>query len=151
MKDFTKVINAFHQEYIKAVTEHRYGAELPLNLGKHMIVSYRSKRNYPRFKGPSDTLPTIHTNLATDGLKCKLVYSNHDSRYRFKDKYIWEFAPEVPFKKEVSKAFVANHNMYIFNPNKADIFYRGLDFKLRSNAEAKIEKFLLTYDEFELN
>lgn len=151
MKDFTKIIHEFHKDYIEAVTQERYGVELPLKLGKHMVVSYRSKRPYPAFRGPFDRNPLVYLNNATDGLKCKLVFTNSDHRYRVKDRYIWSFEPEVNFKKAVSKAFVQNHKNYIFSHDNQEAKSRQWDLKSREITDARIAKFLLTYDEFKID
>ena len=150
IKDFSTIIKEFHKDLIKAVVTTRQGVELPLRMGKLMVISYRSNRSYPNFRMYRTGVITNYSNNHTDGLKCKLMYTNYERRYRVKDKYLWEFVPEAGFKKEISKAFVQNYNMYVNNPIRS-ISTLGSEYKLKDEIEARIAKFLLTYDEFAMN
>lgn len=150
-KDFAKVIKQFHNDFIDAVISNRHGADLPLSMGNLSIISYKTPEPYVNFtQYPKLKQVSNFTNNHTDGLSCKIVYNSHERRYRFKDKRIWAFHPEKPFKSKVSKAFAKNYTRYVFSPNRRDSFYELLDYKLRDEADVRIEKFLKTYDEFAL-
>jgi hypothetical protein len=151
MKDFTNIVKEFHSDLIQAVTEERYGVEMPLKSGKLMVISYRSRRNYPRFSaGYKDTNPSYHMNYATDGLKCKIIYSNHERRYRVRDRYMWSFEPETNFRKKVSQAFVKDHNRYIFSPDRIPGKFLKIEMENIDTMKIRVQKFLAGYDEFEL-
>jgi hypothetical protein len=150
MSDVTRVIRTFHDEFIKAVCSGRYGVDLPAKLGKIFIVAFKAP-HYPDF---SLFRKIGHVskflNLHTDGLKCHISYSNHERRFRVKDRVIWEFSPERGFMQNASKAFAANHTQFETTVDKRKPFYAGLDFDLKEASENRIEKFLVTYDEFQL-
>lgn len=150
-RDVSAVIKTFHEELIDTVINFRYGVELPLKSGKIMVVSYKAS-NYPNFAVYNKHKTAAEfTNNHTDGLNCKIFYTNRQARYRVKDRYIWEFIPERPFKKKVSQAFAKDYNKYIFSPGRQIGFYNHLDAKIKQADENKIEKFLVTYDEFNMN
>jgi hypothetical protein len=148
MADLTRIVKEFHTDFIDCVCTDRNGVELPKNMGKFMIVSYKSDKMYPCFRGPRDREPLRYSNDHTDGLKCKLVFTNHDRRYRVKDRFIWSFEPEVRFKQAVSKAFRANYNMFSFSPDRMIGYKMELISKNRDAEKAQIQKFLKTYNEF---
>lgn len=150
--DFGKVIKEFHNQFSDAVAVERYGVELPLKIGKMLVVAYKSDKKYPNFGRYNSTGDkTAYSNNHTDGLKCKLLYMNNERRYQLKDRILWEFKPEIVFRQKVSKAFAANYNNYIVTPAKGEIHFKQLEYKLRDAMEIKVRKFLSTYNEFELN
>lgn len=149
MRDLTRIVQEFHQDVIDAVCEHRGGVEMPKNTGLLMIIGYRSSRQYPRFRGPADRHPTPYSNNHTDGLKCKIVYSNHERRYRVKDRYIWAFEPEAKFSKAVSRAFAAGYTRFTFSPDKPG-FAQKVDMWKEQEQEEKLNRFLETYNEFSI-
>lgn len=151
MKDCSIIIREFHNDFIQAVAEERYGVELPLNMGKLFVISYKSRpyMNFTNFGKEGEI--SKFTNNHTDGHACKIVYQNSDRRYQIKDKKLWNFEPEAKFRKIVSKEFAKNHTKYIFSPNRSKINDNNLKNIYQNNENRKIDKFLLTYDEFKMN
>lgn len=150
-KDFTDIIKEFHKDLIQEVIDNRYGVDLPLKSGRLRILSFKKNRQYPNFTQYTETgLTGGFSNIHTDGLSCKIVYSNMGNRYRMKDKIIWAFLPEAGFSKRVSDAFRLHYNRYIFSPNRNAIKKRNTEFNWKNITEENIEKFLLSYNEFEL-
>lgn len=150
-KDLTNIINQFHFDLGEEIINNRYGIDLPLKCGHIQIVSF--KRNRPYFNPSAFTkqnILTSWTNNHTNGLSCKIVYRNRSNRYKLKDKRIWEFKFEAPFKKRVSKAFSLNYNNYIFSPNRAQIKKKSDKFNWKKITDDNIEEFLINYNEFEL-
>lgn len=149
-KDITDLIKEFHKDLIQEVIDNRYGVILPLRVGLLRIVSFKKKRYYPNFTRYGSTgVTTGFSNNHTDGLSCKIVYSNKN--YKLKDKILWSFVPEVPFKKKVSKAFEKNYNRYIFSPDTKLVDKRVSDFKWRDLTDETIKEFMYGYNEFEIN
>ena len=121
-------------------------------MGNLSIVAYKSSKNYLNFTNyPKLKQVSNFTNNHTDGLCCKIVHTSYLRKYRFKDKKIWAFFPERGFKKLVSQAFRIDYNKYIYSPDKSKAFYAAIDYKLRDETDARVEKFLANYDEFYLN
>jgi hypothetical protein len=150
-KDCSRIIKEFHNDLINAVTEHRYGVDLPLNMGKIMVVSYKDKP-YPNFQYfKQDSTITTFSNRHTDGLKCKIFYTNRERKYRMKDRYNWQFLPETGFRQKVSRAFSDDHTKYVFSPDRKENFNNYLDYKIQEDTERKVKNFLVTYNEFEMN
>lgn len=148
----TDVIHKFNENFMDAVIDNRYGAELPLLMGKVMLIAYKPNRPYPNFVNYSVSKQTgIFTNFHTDGLVCRLRYTKWEARYRFKDKKMWTFVPTTGFKKKASKAFASDHKRYVVNYNVSKRFYDELDFKLKDVNDRKIEEYLKTYDELYIN
>lgn len=150
--EFTKIIKQFHDDFTDAVVQNRDGAELPLKMGKVFVVAFKSKKspvNFSNYKTKGEI--SNHTNNHTDGWVAKIVYSNHDNKYRLKDKCIWELKRDVAFKKKVSEHFSKNYMMYMISPDKRKIFYDDLECIIRDEKNARIERFLKNYDEFNVN
>lgn len=150
-KDCSIVIKEFHKDLMKAVATERYGVELPLNMGKLFVISYKSRpyTNFIKFSKEGEL--SKFTNNHTDGHTCKIVYQNSDRKYQLKDKKIWDFEVCTEFRKIVSKEFAKDYTRYIFSPNRVKINNNNLKNIYKQHEDKKIEKFLLTYDEFKMN
>lgn len=150
-KDFTWIINEFHSDFIDAVIKNRYGADLPLKFGNIRIISYKQNRVYPNLLlFQQKNVKVGFSNNHTNGLNCKIQYRNKGNRYKFKDKIIWAFFPQQSFSKRVSQAFREDYNKYIFSPNRGQIKKKLNEFNWKNISDENIEKFLISYNEFEL-
>jgi len=149
MSELSNVITAFHEEFISEVVSNRYGAELPLNMGAISVVGYKKNRFYPNFSKYSTSGEiTDFANIHTEGLACKIYYTNGSNRYRLKDRFLWEFLPSDPFKKQVSEVFSKEYHRFVVNPDIYKIFHKHIDSVFSEKMNLRIDKFLLTYDEF---
>ena len=150
-KDLTQIIKQFHSDFIETALGEREGVELPLAMGKVVMVSYKtpSYNNYKQFR--KGALITKHTNNHTDGLNCKIFYSNAPKRYRFKDKVMWAFEPHYKFSKAASVSFAANHVFYKYSPDSRQTFYRRMTFNAEEKRMSKIEAYLKKFDELCIN
>lgn len=150
-KDFTRIIKQFHSDFTDAVINNRYGADLPLKYGNIRIVSYKKNREYLNQEMfDKEGIVTGFSNNHTNGLCCKIQYRNKGNKYKFKDKVLWAFFADRPFKKKVSKAFRENYQKYIFSPNRGQINKKANIFNWKVVNDSNIEKFLLDYNEFEM-
>lgn len=150
-KVLTNVIKEFHADFIEAVIDNRFGADMPLMCGNFKIVSYKSKRkffNYFAFKNTGKY--EVFNNNHTNGLSCKVLFTNNGHRYKLKDKMIWAFYPSIKFSRTVSKAFSENYHKYIFSPNRGDGRKKQDIFTRKKLSDDAIEEFLKTYNEFEI-
>lgn len=151
-KDFTRIIEEFHLDFIQAVVDNRSGADLPLKCGNLKIIAFKKTRDYPNFSFyRKEGITTGFTNNHTGGLSCKIVFSNKSNRYKIKDKIMWSFQAEVPFKKRVSEAFKANYQKYMFSANIFQIKKKNNFYKWKDLTDEHIEKYLIDYNEFEIN
>lgn len=151
-KDFTAIIKEFHSDFIQAVVDNRHGADFPLKCGNLKIIAFKKTRDYPNFGlFNKEGLTVGFTNNHTNGLSCKIVFSNKSNRYKLKDKIMWAFQAEVPFKKRVSEAFKANYQKYMFSANIAQIKKKNDFYKWKDLTDEHIEKFLIDYNEFEID
>lgn len=150
-KPFTDLVHAFHEDFIEEVINSREGVDMPLKMGNLKIISYKPNNNYLNFSRYRQGEITKFVNNHTEGLSGKIVYSNYSNRYKLKDKSIWSFEPEVPFKKKVSVAFIVNYLRYSFSPNRGKIKYLRTEISTKEINDKKIKDFLKTYDEFSIS
>lgn len=150
-KDYTEIIKAFHSDLIQAVIDNRYGANMPLKFGNLKLVAFKRTRDYPNFNLYRQGKVGGFTNNHTDGLSCKIVYTNKSNRFKLKDKIMWAFYPEDIFSKRVSKAFSQEYQKYIISPNIRQIQKKEDFFKWKQLTDDHIEEYLKSYNEFEIN
>lgn len=146
-KPFTELIHAFHEDFIDQVLNNREGVDMPLKMGNLKIISYKPTRNYPNFRKYNEGMMSKFVNNHTEGLNGKIVYSNHATKYRLKDKIIWSFEPEVPFKKKASLSFSVDYLKYMFSPNRSKLKYVTHELDLKEIKDIKIKNFLNNYNE----
>jgi hypothetical protein len=134
--------------------ENREGVELPESLGYMFIATCKSKPkdNIDYHKSRLHGVKVSHKNWETDGALGKIVYTNYNAKYKFKDSSIWGFKPARKFKRTVSKYYIENWKMYIeLNKNEK---VSALIQKMVKTRDARI-KFAVdamkTYNEFDFN
>lgn len=151
-KPFTKLIHEFHCDFIESVLSNRAGADLPLRMGNLKMIAFKSRGylNFANYKKGEGFISKFSNNH-TEGLTGKIFYSNHATKYRLKDKTIWTFEPEAPFKKKASISFLENYLKYEYSPSRLKISYNNSEFNLQDLNKEKIKIFLKTYDEFYMN
>jgi len=146
----SNIFKAFHDVMAEEIALNRYGAELPLRLGHLYVASYRPKKVYYNFHKLKLGQKMPHLNLHTDGLKCRIMYSNHSKRYHLKDRYVWELKSSKNMSKIVSKAYAEDFNKYIFHQDRKEAEYRLILSKIDDMERGRLEEFLKNYDEFEM-
>lgn len=151
MKDHARILNAFHQDMIQEIITNRYGVDLPLKMGNLSIVAYKLLKRIPDFyfPGVDKTNPPPLTNTHTDGLQCKIQYSNHSRRYRLQDKPMWKFRAVHNHTQAVSQAFRQNHRFYIQTHSAGQVRTRRTIQRIRQMEENQLKDFMENYDEFD--
>lgn len=121
-KQFKLIIKTTHDLILDTIITNRDGFQFPHQLGFMFVGSYRPKTK------PVDRKKTLelgyevrHNNFETDGLACKIFYSNYASRYKntvskyynkVVSRQLWKFVPHRTVKNNVSKAYKQNYKLY---------------------------------------
>tara|TARA_R110002020_G_scaffold29814_2_gene94173 strand:- start:656 stop:1171 length:516 start_codon:yes stop_codon:yes gene_type:complete len=122
-----KVINLYNEKLWKEVINNRNGVELPDSLGylfigtcpaaKSVNTNYSLSRQYGKV--------LENRNLNTDGKIAKIFYTNLKTKYRFKNRELWQFTAVRQFKRSVAKSYPEQWSRYIVMESKqrvADIY-----------------------------
>ena len=122
-----KVINLYNEKLWKEVIDNRNGVELPDSLGylfigtcpaaKSVNTNYALSRQYGKV--------LENRNLGTDGKIAKIFYTNLKTKYRFKNRELWQFTAVRQFKRSVAKTYPKQWSKYIVMESKqrvADIY-----------------------------
>ena len=122
-----KVITLYNEKLWKEVINNRNGVELPDSLGylfigtcpaaKSVNTNYSLSRQYGKV--------LENRNLNTDGKIAKIFYTNLKTKYRFKNRELWQFTAVRQFKRSVAKTYPEQWSRYIVMESKkrvADIY-----------------------------
>jgi|TARA_R110001592_G_scaffold54388_6_gene166408 hypothetical protein len=115
-----KIIKLFNERIWKEVIENRDGVELPDSLGyifigtcpaaKSVNIDYALSKKYGKV--------LQNKNWETDGKIAKIFYTNYSTKYRFKNRELWQFTAVRQFKKAVAKSYPKKWSKYIRMENK---------------------------------
>lgn len=148
------IIKEFNELIAQYIMENREGVELPESLGYMFVATCKSKPkdNIDYHKSKLYGVKVSHKNWETDGALGKIVYTNYNSKYKFKDSSMWGFKPARKFKRAVSKYYIENWKMYMeLNRNEK---VSALIQQMVKTRDARI-KFAVdamkTYNEFDFN
>jgi len=122
-----KVITLYNEKLWKEVINNRNGVELPDSLGYLFIGTCPAAKsvntNYALSKQYGKVLE--NRNLNTDGKIAKIFYTNLKTKYRFKNRELWQFTAVRQFKRSVAKTYPKQWSKYIVMESKkrvADIY-----------------------------
>ena len=122
-----KVITLYNEKLWKEVINNRNGVELPDSLGYLFIGTCPAAKsvntNYALSKQYGKVLE--NRNLNTDGKIAKIFYTNLKTKYRFKNRELWQFTAVRQFKRSVAKTYPEQWSRYIVMESKkrvADIY-----------------------------
>ena len=117
LKDIIKIYN---DRLWNGVIENRDGVELPDSLGyifigtcpaaKSVNIDYALSKKYGKV--------LQNKNWETDGKIAKIFYTNYSTKYRFKNRELWQFTAVRQFKKAVAKSYPKKWSKYIRMENK---------------------------------
>tara|TARA_R100000908_G_C3728473_1_gene128654 strand:+ start:299 stop:823 length:525 start_codon:yes stop_codon:yes gene_type:complete len=115
-----KIIKLYNTKIWEAVIDNRGGVELPDSLGylfigtcpaaKSVNMDYLLSRQYGKV--------LQNRNWETDGKIAKIFYTNLSTKYRFKNRELWQFKAVRQFKRNVAKTYPKQWNKYIVMENK---------------------------------
>ena len=115
-----KVITLYNEKLWKEVIDNRNGVELPDSLGylfigtcpaaKSVNTNYSLSRQYGKV--------LENRNLNTDGKIAKIFYTNLKTKYRFKNRELWQFTAVRQFKRSVAKTYPEQWSKYVVMESK---------------------------------
>lgn len=112
-KTFKGVIARLSTLIINHVQEDRDGYQLPQMLGYLFVGSYKPARKAIDYKKSQELgLEVYHNNFDTDGLACKIFFSNYASKYKMVFRQLWKFKAHRTFQDQVSQTFKKNYKIY---------------------------------------
>jgi hypothetical protein len=120
---FKNIIKLFNERIWNEVIENRDGVELPDSLGYLFIGTCPAAKsvntNYALSKQYGKVLQ--NKNWETDGKVAKIFYTNYSTKYRFKNRELWQFVAVRQFKRAVAKSYPEKWRKYITMENKKKV------------------------------
>jgi len=115
LKQFKEIIMTFNQKIADGVIDNRNGVELPDGLGCIFMGSCPKpkKENIDFAKSIEFGHKATYRNWDSDNKLLKIFYTNHNTKYPFRNKQVWSFKAVKQFRKAASEAFRENYTMYI--------------------------------------
>ena len=114
------IIKLYNKKLWEEVINNRSGVELPDSLGYLFIGTCPTAKsvntNYALSKQYGKVLQNM--NLDTDGKLAKIFYTNLSTKYRFKNRELWQFKAVRQFKRAVAKVYPTQWNKYIVMENR---------------------------------
>lgn len=114
-KKLKSIIKLYNKKLWEEVLDNRSGVELPDSLGYLFIGTCPTAKsvntNYALSKQYGKVLQNM--NLDTDGKLAKIFYTNLSTKYRFKNRELWQFKAVRQFKRAVAKVYPKQWNKYI--------------------------------------
>ena len=124
------IIKLFNGRIWEEVIKNRDGVELPDSLGYIFIGTCPAAKtvntNYALSKKYGKVLQ--NKNWETDGNVAKIFYTNYSTKYRFKNRELWQFTAVRQFKRSVAKEYPKRWTKYIKMENKkrvADMYKKN--------------------------
>lgn len=112
-KQFKLIIKTANEHILDIIINNRDGYQFPNQLGFLFVGSFKPKTKPVDYKQSLDLGYEIrHNNYETDGLACKIFYSNYASKYKIINRQLWKFQPHRTIKDEVSKNYKKNFKLY---------------------------------------
>jgi hypothetical protein len=150
LKDF---IVAFNTQLWQTAIDERDGVELPESLGHLFIGTCPGKRRSANvdYKKSAEYLQLVqHRNWESDDFLCKIFYTNHSTRYRFRHHELWGFTAAREFRRSASRAYPEKWKQYVeVDPRvKISALFRSAQYKHYKQKET--ERLLQDYNELDL-
>ena len=124
------IIKLFNGRIWEEVIKNRDGVELPDSLGYIFIGTCPAAKtvntNYALSKEYGNVLQ--NKNWETDGNVAKIFYTNYSTKYRFKNRELWQFTAVRQFKRAVASEYPKKWTRYIKMENKkrvADMYKKN--------------------------
>ena len=114
------IIRIYNKRLWHGVIEYRDGVELPDSLGYLFIgtcpASKSVNTDYALSKQYGKVLQ--NKNWETDGKVAKIFYTNYSTKYRFRNRELWQFKAVRQFKRSVAKTYPEKWSKYIIMESK---------------------------------
>ena len=115
-----KIIRLYNTKLWEEVINSREGVELPDSLGYLFIGTCPAAKsvntNYSLSKEYGKVLQ--NRNLKTDGKIAKIFYTNLPTKYRFRNRELWQFKAVRQFKRAVAKTYPEQWPKYVVMESK---------------------------------
>lgn len=152
--ELRRIIDEYSKITCNETINNRDGVELPENLGYLFIgtcMPVVKKKNIDFSKSIKYNTRLKFKNYESDSYIAKVFYTNYASKYKFKNREIWQFKGGRNFTRTVSKTYPENWKMYIQVENfqKINKFYQKS--KARDYFANKLKKDLIDYNEFDMD
>ena len=120
---FKKIIKLFNERIWKEVIENRDGVKLPDSLGYLFIGTCPAAKSVNTDYALSKKYGKVlqNKNWETDGKVAKIFYTNYSTKYRFKNRELWQFIAVRQFKRAVAKSYPKKWRKYITMVNKKKV------------------------------
>jgi len=150
--DLKKIIKTFNQTLAQAVVDTRDGIQLPEQIGWLFIgTCQQSKKNNIDFaKSVKYGVQVTNKNWDTDGKLAKIFFTNYAPKHRIKNREFWGFTACRDFKRNVSKSYPENWNMYVAVDPTQRLKLAHTKRTYIEFMNKKTENSLKTYNEFDL-
>jgi hypothetical protein len=122
-KQMKEIIELFNGKLWQAIIDNRDGVELPEGLGNIFIGSCKTphKENVDYNTSAKLGIRVINRNLGSDGYLAKILYTNHEARFKFRHRKLWKFkgarqftnAASITYKEDWPKYMVVEDLMKI--------------------------------------
>ncbi len=147
---FKEIIDTFHNHLFKGVTENPDGIELGEGLGFIFMGNCERprKKNVDYQKSMEIGVRIEHQNWDTDNKLLKIFYTNHHSKYPFRNKQVWFFKASRCHRALCSAAFRKDWAKYIVVENTRKISEM---FQKQRTREIAIQKTVIPVDYNEFN
>jgi hypothetical protein len=150
-----EIVYEFNGQMWEAAIDCRDGVELPEGLGNVFIGSCKTPVKINRDHQTSEKLGTTvqNRNLATDGYLAKIFYTNHKTKYRFRNRNLWVFKGDRKFTNTVSSVYKEEWPKYIVveDYRKISSFFTNLRKKEYIKKLIDTNKVDASYNEFDLD
>jgi hypothetical protein len=153
MDKFKEVITVFNGKLWETAVKERDGIELPEQLGNLFIGSCpRKKRHNTNYKLSNELGSLVQCqNWESDNYVAKILYTNYETKYRFKNNEMWSFTGIRDFKRTVAKTYPENWKKYILLDNMIKVSRVFRKQKVQDSIKNETEVLLNQYDEFNLD
>ncbi len=155
LEELKLILKTFHGKLWDHAVMNRDGVELPENLGFLFIGTCGSAKKYNTDFGNSikGDFRHRHRNFESDNYLAKIFYTNYNSRYKFKFRELWTFAPTRDFKRTVAKVYPERWKTYVYVESGRNIARYMAKHKKDNYFKKFKENFEIdeSYNEFDLN
>jgi len=119
-KKLKNIIKCFNGKIWEHVIKNRDGVELPDSLGYLFIGTCPPPKSVNTDYSLSNKYGKViqNKNWETDGNIGKIFYTNYSTKYRFKNRELWQFNAVRQFKRTVAKEYPKQWNKYIVMKNR---------------------------------
>jgi|TARA_A100001391_G_scaffold150182_1_gene107684 hypothetical protein len=117
------IIKFFNEKIWQEVIQNRDGVELPYSLGYLFIGTCPAAKSVNTDYALSKKYGKVlqNKNWDTDGKVAKIFYTNYTTKYRFRNRELWQFTAVRQFKRAVAKTYPKNWTRYIIMGNNRKV------------------------------